>query len=164
MAQVSEFNDRTYRSFLSPWVRACSSDLSAEMMRWLNPLSAQRYMISDMNPALRHLGAAAAQVRAARKPAAQGNAFAAREKALSSFVEEWFNFYRDSRTAAQESPFRAIYGRQALQYSSIAAGTFRPWPKIRTWRFPGRTTSSGSSRSGSTAPTRAVWPRGSSGP
>jgi len=125
VAQVSEFNDRIYRSFLSPWVKACSSEFSAEMMRWVNPLRVQRYMISDMNPLLRHLGAAAAQVRASRKPAAPGNTFAARENALSSFVEDWFNFYRDSRDHRQESLFRAIYGHEALQYSSIAAGTYK---------------------------------------
>jgi tellurite resistance protein len=129
VAQVSEFNDRIYRSFLSPWVKACSSELSAEMMRWLNSLRVQRYMISDMNPLLRHLGAAAAQVRAHRKPAAPGNGFAAQERALSSFVEDWLNFYRDSRDRCQESLFRAIYGHQALQYSSIAAGTYRALTK-----------------------------------
>jgi tellurite resistance protein len=86
-------------------------------------------MISDMNPALRHLGAAANQIRANRKPASQGNTFAAREKSLSSFVEEWLNFYRDSRDHRQERLFRAIYGHEALHYSSIAAGTFKALAK-----------------------------------
>ncbi|MGE5844514.1 MAG: DUF3141 domain-containing protein [Syntrophaceae bacterium] len=131
VAQVSEFNDRIYRSFLSPWVKACSSEFSAEMMRCLNPLRMQRYMISDMNPLLRHLGAAAAQVRASRKPAAPDNPFAAREEALSSFVEDSLNFYRDSRDRCQESLFRAIYGHEALQYSSIAAGTYQALTKDR---------------------------------
>jgi tellurite resistance protein len=125
VAQVSEFNDRIYRSFLSPWVKACSSEFSAEMMRGLNPLRSQRYMISDMNPMLRHLGAAASQVRANRKPVSPGNTFTAQEQSLSSFIEEWLNFYRDSRDGQQEKLFRAVYGHEALQYSSIAAGTYQ---------------------------------------
>ena len=129
VAQVSEFNDRIYRSFLSPWVKACSSEFSAEMMRGLNPLRSQRYMISDMNPMLRHLGAAASQIRANRKPASPGNTFAAQEKSLSSFVEEWLNFYRDSRDRRQERLFRAVYGHEALRYSSLAAGTFKALAK-----------------------------------
>jgi tellurite resistance protein len=86
-------------------------------------------MISDMNPTLRHLGAAAAQVRANRKPASPDNAFAAREKSFSSFIEECLNFYRDSRDGQQEKLFRAIYGHEALHYSSIAAGTFKALAK-----------------------------------
>jgi len=123
VAQVSEFNDRMYRTFLSPWVKACTTELSAEMMRWLHPLRVQRYAVSDMNPALRHLGAAAAQVRAHRRPAREGNAFSAMEKTLSSFIEDWLDFYRDCRDRGQEALFRAVYGHEALQYSSLAAGT-----------------------------------------
>ena len=80
VAQVSEFNDRLYRNFASPWVKAFSSEFSAEMIRWLNPLRSQRYMISDMNPMLRHLDKAASQVRANRKPVSAGNKFSGRER------------------------------------------------------------------------------------
>jgi len=143
VAQVSEFNDRVYRSFLSPWVRAWTTELSAEMTRWLHPLRLQRYSVSDMNPLLRHLGAAAAQVRVHRKAAREGNPFSACERALSGFIEDWFNFYRDCRDRGQESLFRAVYGHEALHYSSIAAGTIRAmtgenelemsWKDYETW-------------------------------
>jgi tellurite resistance protein len=53
----------------------------------------------------------------------------AQEKSLSSFVEEWLNFYRDSRDRRQENLFRAVYGHEALHYSSIAAGTFKALTK-----------------------------------
>jgi tellurite resistance protein len=129
VAQVSEFNDRTYRSFVSPWVKAWTSEFSAEMLRWLNPLRAQRYMISDMNPMLRHLGKAASQVRANRKHASAGNKFTAAEKTLSSFVEDWLNFYRDTRDRKQEMLFRAIYGHDAFKYTSLAAGTVQELTK-----------------------------------
>ena len=143
VAQVSEFNDRMYRTFLSPWVKACTTELSAETMRWLHPLRVQRYAISDMNPLLRHLGAAAAQVRANRRPAREGNPFSACEKVLSSFIEDWLDFYRDCRDRGQETLFRAVYGHEALHYSSIAAGTIRAltgekevemsWEDYETW-------------------------------
>jgi tellurite resistance protein len=122
VAQVSEFNDRMYRTFLSPLVKACSSELSAETMRWLNPLRAQRYALCDMNPMLRHLGGIASQVRANRKPVSAGNMFTAREKALSSFIEEWLDFYLDSRDRRQETMFRAIYGQEALRNFTSAVG------------------------------------------
>ncbi|MCU0584138.1 MAG: TerB family tellurite resistance protein, partial [Syntrophales bacterium] len=143
VAQVSEFNDRMYRSALSPWVKASTSEFSAEMMRWLHPLRFQRYTISDMNPALRHLGAAAAQARAHRKPAREGNPFSACEKALSGFIEDWLDYYRDCRDRGQEALFRAVYGHEALHYSSIAAGTLKAfagekeaelsWEGYETW-------------------------------
>ena len=143
VARVSEFNDRMYRTFLSPWVKACTTELSAEMMRWLHPLRAQRYLVSDMNPLLRHLGGAAAMVRASRRPASEGNLFRAHEEALSSFIGEWLDFYRDHRDRAQEMLFRAIYGHEALQYSSIAANTLEaltrdevvemPWENYGKW-------------------------------
>ncbi len=125
VAQVSEFNDRMYRTFMSPWVKACTTELSAEMMRWLHPLRLQRYAISDMNPALRHLGAVASQVRANRKPGSPNNTFSTCEKTLSGFIEDWLDFYRDCRDRGQESLFRAVYGHEALHYSSIAAGTLK---------------------------------------
>jgi len=125
VAQVSEFNDRLYRNFASPWVKALSSEFSAEMLRWLNPLRSQRYMISDMNPMLRHLDKAALQVRANRKPVSAGNKFLAAEKTLSTFVEDWLNFYRDIRDRNQETLFRAIYSNEALKYTSLAAGAMQ---------------------------------------
>ncbi len=125
VAQVSEFNDRLYRNFASPWVKALSSEFSAEMLRWLHPLRTQRYMISDMNPMLRHLATAASLIRANRRPVSAGNSFTAAEKTLSSFVEDWLNFYRDTRDRAQETMFRAIYGHDALKYTSLAAGTMQ---------------------------------------
>jgi tellurite resistance protein len=129
VAQVSEFNDRLYRNFASPWVKALSSEFSAEMIRWLNPLRSQRYMISDMNPMLRHLDKAASQVHANRKPVSDGNKFLAAEKTLSTFVEDWLNFYRDTRDRNQEMLFRAIYSNEALKYTSQAAGTMQAQPK-----------------------------------
>ncbi len=143
VAQVSEFNDRMYRNVLSPWVKGWTTEFSAEMMRWLHPLRLQRYSISDMNPLLRHLGAAAAQVRAHRKPVREGNPFSACERTLSGFIEDWLDFYRECRDRGQETLFRAVYGHEVLHYSSIAAGTIKAmtgdeevemsWKDYETW-------------------------------
>jgi tellurite resistance protein len=78
-----------------------------------------------MNPALRYLGPAAAQVRASRKPASPDNLFSVCEKTLSGFIEDWLDFYRDCRDRGQESLFRAVYGHEMMQYSSIAAGSIQ---------------------------------------
>jgi tellurite resistance protein len=78
-----------------------------------------------MNPMLRHLDKAASQVRANRKPVSAGNKFLAAEKTLSSFVEDWLNFYRDTRDRSQEALFRTIYSNEALKYTSQAAGAMQ---------------------------------------
>jgi pimeloyl-ACP methyl ester carboxylesterase/tellurite resistance protein len=111
---VSEWNDTLYRLFIRPWLQMTVTDLSAEIFKQLHPLRFQRYVLSDMNPALRPLKQAADLVRKTRRPVSPDNAFLALEKQASRGIIEWMNHYRDTRDRHQEQLFRAIYGREFM--------------------------------------------------
>src|SRR5688500_3407726 len=59
VAEVSEFNQRTYELFVRPYVKGTSNEYTAQLSREFHPLRFQRWAISDMNPWLKWLGPAA---------------------------------------------------------------------------------------------------------
>ena len=66
VAEVSEFNQRAYESFVQPLVQSLSNDYSARLSRWFHPMRFQRWVFSDLNPWLAWLGPAADMVKAQR--------------------------------------------------------------------------------------------------
>jgi len=86
VAKVSEANDNLYQLSMRPWVKFWTTELSAEIIRYLHPLRTQRYMFADINPLMRPLKNIASVVRQNRKPAAADNPFTAMEK---SFPTIW---------------------------------------------------------------------------
>ena len=122
VAGVSEMNDELYGTFLRPWVQMWTTELSAEMMRWLHPLRAQRYMISDMNPLLRPLKSMASQAKENRRPASPENLFMSLEKALAAGIADTLNLYRDARDRFQEQVFRWTYGNDSLRFFFLSNG------------------------------------------
>jgi len=122
VAAVSDVNDDLYRVFFRPWVQLSSTELSAEMMRWLHPLRFQRYMISDMNPLLRPLSSVASLARAGRRPVSPENPFMALEKNVSACIEDMLNLYRDTRDQFQEQTFRWIYSLDLLHHFFMLTG------------------------------------------
>jgi len=111
---VSEWNDTLYRMCVRPWLQMMVTDLSAEIFKQSHPLRFQRYLFSDLNPALRPLKSAAETVRKTRRPVAQQNPFLALEQQLSGAIVDWLNLYRDTRDRHQETLFRLIYSRDIL--------------------------------------------------
>ncbi len=107
--RVAETNQGIYDTFVSPWVRAMSSETSAETLRRLNPARVERWLLSDLNPAMSALAPLAAMVRAQRRPASPDNPFAQAERQVSAMIERSLDAYRDSRDALQEQTFKAIY-------------------------------------------------------
>lgn len=121
-ANMSVINDVLYRTLLSPWIKAWTTELSAEMTRWLHPLRVQRYLVSDMNPLLRPLVFMASMAREYRRPVSQGNPFLTLEKNLSAGVEDALNLYRDTRDHLQEQVFRWIYGNDSFRFFFLNGG------------------------------------------
>ena len=109
VARVAQVNQSLYDLFASPWVAASSNALSAEAIRAFNPARLERWMISDLNPALWPIRALAATVRAQRQPAAPDNAFVRAEQRASQRVEAALDAYREARDGAYERLFKAIY-------------------------------------------------------
>ena len=106
---VSKWNENMYGIFLRPWVRMFSTELSAEIIRWMHPLRVQRYMLSSMNPFLKSWKSAGSLARANRKPVAPDNQFLTLEKHFSSYAKNVLNHYRDTRDRYQELQFQMAY-------------------------------------------------------
>ena len=73
VARISEINEGLYDTFLSPWVRLWSNEASAEALRLMHPLRLQRFLLSDLNPAMWPVRLMAEAVRKDRRPAAADN-------------------------------------------------------------------------------------------
>ncbi len=115
VSKISEANDNMYQLLMRPWVKFWTTELSAEMIRYLHPLRTQRYMFADINPLMRPLKNIASITRQNRKPAAVDNPFTAMEKVFSEYVENVLNIYRDYRDLNQEELFQQIYGSDWLR-------------------------------------------------
>ncbi|WP_207538151.1 DUF3141 domain-containing protein [Sabulicella rubraurantiaca] len=107
--RVSDVNTGLYQQLLAPAVRAMASEPVAEAMRRFHPLRLQRWAISDMNPLMWPLAAAADAVRAARRPCAPGNTFREMERDAAKAVERGIEAASEARHKASEQIFKAIY-------------------------------------------------------
>ncbi len=84
--RVVEINQSLYDAFLSPVVQAVSSEMTAHWWRMLQPERTQRYMLSDINPAMRPLKVSAQMVREQRQPVSSDNVFLKLETRMSDGI------------------------------------------------------------------------------
>lgn len=115
VSKVSEANDSLYQLAARPWVKLWTTELSAEIIRYLHPLRTQRYLFADINPLMRPVKNIASITRQNRKPAAADNPFTAMEKDVSEYIENVLGIYRDYRDLTQELWFQQIYGSDWLR-------------------------------------------------
>jgi hypothetical protein len=109
-AESSEFNQRAYDLFLSPWLKMSSNDFLAEIGHQFHPLRAQRWLFSSMNPWLSHVKPVAEAVREDRHSVPPEHPFRQAEQIGSNLLSASLDFYRDMRDALSESLFFGIYG------------------------------------------------------
>jgi poly(3-hydroxyalkanoate) synthetase len=112
---ISSFNDSIYRIWLSPWVKTCSNEFTAQWIRQLHPLRTQRYMISDFNPMLSPIKTMVPFIKKNRKLISNENVFSTIEKNISNTMINSLNFYRDMRDEAIEVTFFSIYSNPFLE-------------------------------------------------
>jgi pimeloyl-ACP methyl ester carboxylesterase len=133
--RVSEINQGLYETFVSPVVRATSSDLSAETLRETNPARMERWGFSDLNPWMAWVAAMARAVREDRRPVSQDNPLLRMERDVSRQIVRSLDQYRDLRDAYEERLFRSIY-EWPLLASLIGVDRRmlgRQGPRARTW-------------------------------
>lgn len=106
---VSRFSDLIYRTWISPWVRMATDEISAEWMRQLHPLRMQRYFFSDLNPAMVPVKATAKVIKNSRRPAAASNSFLAYQEVFSQSVKTLLDGYREARDLSLEFWFKSLY-------------------------------------------------------
>ena len=135
VARLSEINLGLYRTYLQPWVRAATTEQSAQLLRQLNPARLQFELFSDKNPLMASVAAAAELARAGRRPVAAGNPFLAAQQAVSDQVVAALDGWRDWRDAMVEATFHATYGSPVTQALLGLRASEDP-PRARPGREP----------------------------
>ena len=115
VARLSEANQGMYRTFVSPLVRAMTTEQGAEWLRRLHPHRVRFELFSDKNPWMQSIGGLAEDVRANRKPVAADNPFLALQEAVSDQIIDALDRYRDMRDQTTEAFFLNFYGSSAVQ-------------------------------------------------
>ncbi|MFA5180979.1 MAG: DUF3141 domain-containing protein [Syntrophales bacterium] len=115
VAEVSDFNDELYRTFLQPWIRMMTTEQSAEMLRWLNKSRRKYYLFSEqVNPFMATFKIWADWVRKNRKQVPESNYFLTMERDMAQTIEDRLNGYRDVRDDLYRNIFKAMYGPLGL--------------------------------------------------
>ena len=135
VARVSEINEGLYDTFVSPWVKLCANDATAEALRMMHPLRLERFTFSDMNPMLWPLQAMAQAVREQRRPVAADNPSSRRSRRSARQIEKSLDLYRNMRERNQELLFKAIYNSPLVE---ALAGLRAPYADARKPRAPRR--------------------------
>ena len=116
VARISEINEGLYDTFLSPWVRLWSNEASAEALRLMHPLRLQRFLLSDLNPAMwpvRLMAETGAQgPSAGRAPTTRSWPA---EHAVSEQIEQALDQYGEIRDRMQELTFKTIYNSPLVE-------------------------------------------------
>lgn len=109
--QVSELTETWYRTFVSPWVRAASNPWSAELLKWLHPMRASRYLLSGaFNPWMQVMGVAAELVAKDRRPLPSDHPMLEHERETIAAVTRAMERSRELRDAGYERLFSQVYG------------------------------------------------------
>ena len=131
-ARVSEINLALYRSFVQPWVRACTTPQSAEMLQNLHPLRIGYERWSSQHPWAGFVESAAQYVREHRQAASPDNPFLVWQDACSDMLVRNLDAYRDLRDQGYAQLFETIYGSPWVQALTGHAlnddGPARPHP------------------------------------
>ena len=115
VARVSQVNVSLYRTFVQPWVREVVMQLSAQWLERLHPLRLSYELISDRNPWMAWVPAAAQQQRENRRPVPADNPFLQAQEMFSQAVVACLDQWRLWRDGAYELAFEAVYGSPLLQ-------------------------------------------------
>ncbi len=122
VARVSDINAGLYETLLGPWVRAASSEATANWLRQMQPARLQRTLLSDQNPFMAPVAWMAEAVRANRQVADPDNPFVQAEHAMSERIEKALDNYRERRDRGYEALFKAIYSQPVLN-AAVGLGT-----------------------------------------
>lgn len=107
---VSEFNEKIYQTFLSPWMQAYANPWTAEMLKWMHPMRFSRYVSSEkFNPWMRAIRLLAEEVAAQRHPLPNDHSLIERERQSVAEVAQVFENFRLVRDLAFEQTFNLLY-------------------------------------------------------
>lgn len=124
VAQVSRTNEAIYSTFISPWVRAMATPITADALTWMHPMRMSRLMFSStFNPWMAGLAPVAASIRNSRQPLPDNHpARLAEDKAVADTTQQ-IEAVRKARDAALERMFGLLFGRNGEVTGSGAPST-----------------------------------------
>ncbi|MXP66057.1 DUF3141 domain-containing protein [Roseomonas sp. M0104] len=126
--RVSEVNAGLYDELMAPVVQSLASEPAAELSRRFHPLRAQRWALSDLNPALLPFASAAPAVKAARRPCADDNPYRVFERDMAAAVERGWEAAAELRDRMAELTFNAIYASPLARAAAGLASAPDPQP------------------------------------
>ena len=140
VARLSDLNLSTYRIFLQPLVRALANQPAADLAQALNPLRLSYTIFADSNPCMNGVKKRAADVAAARKPAAADNPFLKLQSQVSDQITAALDAYRVARDQWAEQMFFGFYGSPFVQaLLGLSAGSeVRPFPGVSPEKLAAR--------------------------
>ena len=115
VARLSEITHGIYRTTAQPFVRAMTTEQTAEWMRRMHPLRLGFEIFSDRNPMIRQLPSDAQWVKNHREPAETDNIFLQWQTIFSDCMTQSLNVFRDWRDMMMEQMFFGIYNQPWLQ-------------------------------------------------
>jgi pimeloyl-ACP methyl ester carboxylesterase len=138
VAAVSDFNQRAYELFARPFVQAFASEELAKLGRDFHPLRFQRWILSDRNPWLAWLPAAAGMVKAQRQALGADSPPRKLEKMYAEVTSASLDYYRAVRDALSEAAFFQLYGNVIPLPAKAEAPTPKPLalPAITAGGYP----------------------------
>jgi tellurite resistance protein len=113
--KISTLNDNFYEKFFSPIVKNMTNETTASFLRTIHPLRKNRYIFSDLNPALASVKTIAPYIKENRKEVSKENKFLKLEKVYSDFLVSSLDYMRDSNENSNEFIFKTIYGNPFLK-------------------------------------------------
>ncbi|MCB1471132.1 MAG: DUF3141 domain-containing protein, partial [Rhizobiaceae bacterium] len=121
--QVSEYNETIYRTFLSPWVQVFSNPWVAECFKWMHPMRASRYLLSeDFNPWMFWVRFQAECISKERKPLPKDHPLMEFEEELFEDVGRAIERARIGRDTTYEQLFSLLYGElNAGRHAALSA-------------------------------------------
>lgn len=109
VSRLSDVFDDIYQKVASPWVRLFTNDFTAGMLWRSHPLRHERYLLSDLNPALLPVKIISPLVRNHRIPVSKDNMFRDIERSVSESIASSLDFYRDMRDLSYYQLFYLMY-------------------------------------------------------
>ncbi len=140
VARLSQLAAEVYALTTRPLVRALTNEAIARFRVDLQPLRAQRYLLSDRNPFFAPVAALAETVRRHRGKADPANPFLQWERTAADLVAQWMDVGRDLRDGWVEACFYGIYSSplmraigagEAPRISQVAGTDLRAVPEVR---------------------------------
>jgi hypothetical protein len=115
VARVSALNLAAYRACMQPWIRAFSTQQTADIAHALHPLRLSYTLFADGMPWMRDIEAQAASVSASRRPTGSDNPFLRLQALVSGQITAGLNAYQAERDRMMERAFFGLYGSPVVQ-------------------------------------------------